>query len=103
MMSKYRPPKIWKTKNFDLEDSSINQPTAGARNSKDLPVGKHSIQLYSMATPNGVKVAIMLEELLELGIKEAEYDAFLVNIQKGEQFTSGFVDINPNSKIPALV
>jgi GST-like protein len=104
MSEKYIPPKVW---TFDDENggefSSINRPTAGARETKELPVGKHPFQLYSLGTPNGVKVTIMFEELLELGITEAEYDAFLINIGEGSQFTSGFVEINPNSKIPALV
>lgn len=104
MSEVYTPPKIWK---FEEENggkfASINRPTAGARKTKELPVGKHPFQLYSLGTPNGVKVTIMLEELLELGIKEAEYDSFLINIGEGDQFNSGFVEVNPNSKIPALV
>lgn len=104
MNEKYVPPKVWKN---DTENggkfASINRPTAGARTQRELPVGEHPLQLYSLATPNGVKVSIMLEELLELGIKEAEYDAFVININEGDQFTSGFVAVNPNSKIPALV
>ena len=104
MSDKYIPPKVW---TFDSENggefASINRPTAGARETKELPEGKHPFQLYSLGTPNGVKVTIMFEELLELGFNEAEYDAFLINIGKGEQFNSGFVEINPNSKIPALV
>jgi GST-like protein len=103
-MSDYTPPKIW---TMDEENggefASINRPTAGARETRELPKGKHPFQLYSLGTPNGVKVTIMLEELLELEIKEAEYDAWLINIAEGDQFTSGFVDINPNSKIPALL
>ncbi|MFT4939680.1 MAG: GST-like protein [Paraglaciecola sp.] len=99
----YTPPKVWK---WDTENggqfAEINRPTAGAREEKKLPVGRHPIQLYSLATPNGVKVTIMLEELLALGISGAEYDAHLVKIMDGEQFGSGFVDLNPNSKIPAL-
>ncbi|MCH1492732.1 MAG: glutathione-dependent disulfide-bond oxidoreductase, partial [Luminiphilus sp.] len=83
--------------------SNINRPTAGAQFEKDLPVGEHPMQLYSLGTPNGVKVTIMLEELLELGESGAEYDAWLINIQDGAQFSSGFVDVNPNSKIPALL
>jgi GST-like protein len=83
--------------------SAINRPVAGATRRKKLPVGKHPLQLYSLATPNGVKVTVMLEELLELGKKGAEYDAYLINIGEGEQFGSGFVAINPNSKIPALL
>ena len=104
MTEKYIPPKVWNYKeNNSGKFSSINKPTAGARKQKTLPVGEHPFQLYSMGTPNGVKVTIMFEELLELGIKEAEYDAFLINIMEGDQFDSGFVDINPNSKIPAML
>ena len=99
----YTPPRVWQ---WDKESggrfANINRPIAGATHDKVLPVGKHALQLYSLATPNGVKVTILLEELLELGIAEAEYDAYLVNIGEGEQFGSGFVAINPNSKIPAL-
>ncbi|MBR9825152.1 MAG: glutathione-dependent disulfide-bond oxidoreductase [Alphaproteobacteria bacterium] len=100
----YTPPKVW---TWDAESggqfASINRPISGATHEKALPVGEHSFQLYSLGTPNGVKVTIMFEELLEKGIKEAEYDAWLIRIQEGEQFSSGFVDINPNSKIPALL
>ena len=100
----YTPPKVW---TYDTESggrfASINRPTAGAREEKELPKGNNPFQLHSLATPNGVKVTIMLEELLEKGHKGAEYDAFTVNIGDGVQFTSGFVDINPNSKIPALI
>ena len=100
----YVPPKIWQ---WNTESggkfASINRPSAGPTHQADLPVGKHPLQLYSLATPNGVKVTILLEELLALGIKGAEYDAFLINIMEGEQFSSGFVAVNPNSKIPALV
>ena len=100
----YTPPKIW---TWDQESggnwASINRPIAGATHEKDLPVGKHPLQLHSLATPNGVKVTIMLEELLARGEKGAEYDAWLINISEGAQFSSGFVAINPNSKIPALV
>ncbi|WP_111638677.1 glutathione-dependent disulfide-bond oxidoreductase [Marinomonas shanghaiensis] len=100
----YVPPKVWQ---WDTESggkfASINRPIAGATHEKVLPVGKHSLQLHSLATPNGQKVTIMLEELLALGIDAAEYDAYLVNIGEGNQFGSGFVDINPNSKIPALM
>lgn len=100
----YTPPKVW---NADTVSggrfASINRPTAGAREERDLPVGEHPFQLYSLATPNGVKVTIMLEELLALGHEGAEYDAWTINIGQGEQFTSGFVDVNPNSKIPALL
>ncbi len=99
----YEPPKVW---TWDKDNggnwSSINRPIAGATHDKDLPRGDHPLQLYSLATPNGVKVTIMLEELLALGEKGAEYDAFLIKIGDGEQFGSGFVDLNPNSKIPAL-
>jgi GST-like protein len=100
----YTPPKVWK---WDKENggqfANINRPIAGPTKDVELPVGKHPLQLYSMATPNGVKVTIMLEELLALGHKGAEYDAYLINIRDGDQFGSGFVDINPNSKIPALM
>ncbi|QKG71360.1 glutathione-dependent disulfide-bond oxidoreductase [Erythrobacter mangrovi] len=100
----YTPPAVWTN---DTENggrfASINRPTAGAREDKDLPVGEHDFQLYSLATPNGVKTTIMFEELLEAGHKDAEYDAWTVNISDGTQFTSGFVGINPNSKIPALL
>ncbi|MEM7360316.1 MAG: glutathione-dependent disulfide-bond oxidoreductase [Pseudomonadota bacterium] len=100
----YTPPKVWK---WDAGSggrfASINRPTAGAQMEKELPVGKHPLQLYSLATPNGVKVTVLLEELLAIGEQGAEYDAHLVNIMEGEQFGSGFVDINPNSKIPALL
>ena len=100
----YTPPKVWQW-NQDEENrfSKINRPIAGPTHDKDLPVGEHPLQLYSLATPNGVKVTVMLEELLALGIEEAEYDAWLVNIMEGDQFSSGFVGANPNSKIPALV
>lgn len=104
MTEKYTLPKVWTYKEGNGgKFAGINRPFAGARTQKDLPEGEHNFQLYSLATPNGVKVTIMFEELLELGIKEAEYDAFLINIGEGEQFTSGFVEINPNSKIPALL
>lgn len=100
----YIPPKVWQWQPADDNKfASINRPTAGARFEQPLPMGKHPLQLYSLATPNGQKVTIMLEELLELGVAEAEYDAWLINIGEGEQFGSGFVAINPNSKIPALV
>jgi GST-like protein len=99
----YTPPKVWK---WDSESggrfAAINRPLAGPTHDLELPVGKHPLQLYSLGTPNGVKVTILLEELLALGIDDAEYDAHLVNIMEGGQFSSGFVDINPNSKIPAL-
>jgi GST-like protein len=99
----YTPPKVWK---WETESggrfAKINRPIAGATHEKELPVGKHPLQLYSLATPNGVKVTVMLEELLAAG-KDAEYDAWLINIGEGDQFGSGFVEANPNSKIPAFV
>jgi GST-like protein len=102
--STYTPPKVWK---WDTENggewAALNRPTAGAQKEKELPRGKHPHQLYSLATPNGVKVTIMFEELLALGIEEAEYDAWLIRIRDGDQFGSGFVEINPNSKIPAML
>ncbi len=104
MTETYTPPKIW---TWDQSSggrfASINRPIAGATHDKDLEVGKHPLQLYSLATPNGVKVTVMLEELLALGHAGAEYDAWLINIGEGEQFGSGFVGANPNSKIPALM
>ena len=100
----YTPAKVWKwEKENGGEFASTNRPVAGATHDKELPVGKHPLQLYSLATPNGVKVAIMLEELLARGISEAEYDAWLIRIGEGDQFGSGFTAINPNSKIPALL
>ena len=101
----YTPPKVWQWEQDGEENrfSKINRPIAGPTHDKDLPVGEHPLQVYSLATPNGVKVTVMLEELLALGIAEAEYDAWLVNIMEGDQFSSGFVSANPNSKIPALV
>jgi GSH-dependent disulfide-bond oxidoreductase len=102
--SPYTPPKVWQWNTASGgRFANINRPTAGATHEKELPVGKHALQLYSLATPNGIKVTILLEELLELGIKEAEYDAYLIDIMNGDQFGSGFVAINPNSKIPALL
>ncbi len=102
--SEYTPPKVWTwAKPSGGNFSNINRPTAGATHDKELPVGRHPLQLYSLATPNGQKVTIMLEELLALGIKGAEYDAWLIRIHDGEQFGSGFVEVNPNSKIPALM
>jgi len=102
--SEYTPPKVWK---WEQENggvfANINRPSAGATHAKDLPVGKHPLQLYSLGTPNGVKVTILLEELLALGHEGAEYDAWLIDIGSGDQFSSGFVAVNPNSKIPALV
>lgn len=100
----YVPPRVWTwDKDNGGKFASINRPIAGPTHDRELPVGKHPLQLYSLATPNGVKVTIMLEELLELGTAEAEYDAWLIRIQEGDQFGSGFVEINPNSKIPALL
>ncbi len=100
----YTPPKVW-TWNKDAEHrfSAINRPIAGSTHEKELPVGKHPLQLYSLATPNGVKVTVMLEELLAKGHAGAEYDAWVINIMSGDQFGSGFVTVNPNSKIPALL
>ncbi|WP_353242715.1 glutathione-dependent disulfide-bond oxidoreductase [Providencia sp.] len=100
----YIPPKVWQWQQGNGgKFANINRPVSGATHEKELPIGKHPLQLYSLGTPNGQKVTIMLEELLALGIKEAEYDAWLINIGEGDQFGSGFVGINPNSKIPALV
>lgn len=102
--SNYQPPKVWKWENENGgQFASINRPVSGATHEKTLPKGNNPFQLYSLATPNGVKVTIMLEELIEKGIKEAEYDAYLINIGEGDQFSSGFVELNPNSKIPALL
>ncbi|WP_434341521.1 glutathione-dependent disulfide-bond oxidoreductase [Motilimonas cestriensis] len=103
-MASYVPAKVW-TQESDNGGTwaSINRPTAGARHEQELPVGEHPLQLYSMGTPNGQKVTIMLEELLALGETAAEYDAHLIKIGDGDQFSSGFVEINPNSKIPALL
>ena len=101
--SPYVPPAVWSwTKENGGRFASINRPVAGATHDKELPVGRHPLQLYSLATPNGVKVTVMLEELLALGHAGAEYDAWLIRINEGEQFGSGFVAVNPNSKIPAL-
>ncbi|NMF91259.1 glutathione-dependent disulfide-bond oxidoreductase [Aromatoleum petrolei] len=100
----YTPPKVWKWEApSGGKFASINRPIAGPTHEKTLPVGRHPLQLYSLATPNGVKVTIMLEELLECGITGAEYDAHLIRITEGDQFGSGFVAVNPNSKIPALL
>ncbi len=100
----YTLPNVWQwDKGQENKFSNINRPIAGPTYVKELPKGKHPFQLHSLATPNGVKVTIMFEELLELGITEAEYDAFTVNIMSGDQFSSGFVSLNPNSKIPALI
>ncbi len=102
--SDYTPPKVWTwNKASGGRFANINRPIAGPTSEKELPVGKHPLQLYSLGTPNGQKVTIMLEELLALGHKGAEYDAWLIKIGEGDQFSSGFVAINPNSKIPALV
>ena len=103
-MTDYTPPQVW---TWEAENggqfASINRPIAGATRDKDAPVGKHPLQLYSLATPNGVKVTILLEELLAAGHTGADYDAWLINIGEGDQFGSGFVNVNPNSKIPALM
>jgi GST-like protein len=102
--SPYTPPKVW---TWDQESggrfANINRPVAGPTHDKALPRGRHPLQLYSLGTPNGIKVTILLEELLALGKRDAEYDAWLINIGQGDQFGSGFVDVNPNSKIPALL
>jgi GST-like protein len=104
MTETYTPPAIW---TWDSASggrfANINRPVAGATHDKDLPVGRHPLQLYSLGTPNGVKVTIMLEELLARGHADADYDAWLINIGEGDQFSSGFVEVNPNSKIPALM
>ena len=104
MSKQYEPPKIW---TWDTESggkfANINRPISGSTHEKELPIGDNPLQLYSLATPNGVKVTVLLEELLALGVTDAEYDAYLVNIGEGDQFGSGFVAINPNSKIPALL
>lgn len=103
-MTEYSPPKVWVwNKGGGGAFASTNRPIAGPTHNKVLPVGKHPLQLYSLATPNGVKVTTMLEELLALGHRGAEYDAWLIRIGEGDQFGSGFVDVNPNSKIPAMV
>ena len=100
----YTPPTVWEwEQETESRFANINRPIAGPTHDKELPVGKHPLQLYSLATPNGVKVTMLLEELLALGKTGAEYDAWLINIGQGDQFGSGFVDINPNSKIPAMV
>ena len=102
--TEYVPPKVWTRENQSGgKFTNINRPIAGATHEKELPVGKHPLQLYSLGTPNGVKVTVLLEELLALGHEGAEYDAFLINIGDGDQFSSGFVEVNPNSKIPALL
>ena len=100
----YTPPKIWTwNKASGGRFANINRPIAGPTHEKELPVGRHPMQLYSLGTPNGVKVTVMLEELLALGHQGAEYDAWLIRIHEGQQFSSGFVAANPNSKIPALI
>jgi len=102
--TEYTPPKVWTwEKSNGGQFANVNRPTAGSREEKELPIGRHPLQLYSMGTPNGVKVTIMLEELLALGHVGAEYDAWLIKIGEGDQFGSDFVKINPNSKIPALL
>ncbi|MEN9788062.1 MAG: hypothetical protein RLZZ36_139 [Pseudomonadota bacterium] len=104
MSTEYTPPKVWVwNRNTGGKFANINRPTAGATHDKDLPRGQNPLQLYSLATPNGVKVTVMLEELLAAGFSGAEYDAWLINIGEGDQFGSGFVAVNPNSKIPALL
>jgi GSH-dependent disulfide-bond oxidoreductase len=100
----YEPPKVWTwNRESGGRFANINRPIAGPTHEKELPVGRHPLQLYSLATPNGVKVTVMLEELLALGHGGAEYDAWLIKINEGDQFGSGFVAVNPNSKIPALM
>ena len=100
----YTPPEVWTwNKENGGRFAKINRPIAGSTHAKELPVGRHPLQLYSLATPNGVKVTVMLEELLALGYSGAEYDAWLIRITEGDQFGGGFVAVNPNSKIPALV
>lgn len=100
----YTPPNVWSwNKESGGKFANINRPIAGSTHEKELPVGRHPLQLYSLATPNGVKVTVMLEELLERGHQGAEYDAWLIRINEGDQFGSGFVNVNPNSKIPALM
>ncbi|WP_280562920.1 glutathione-dependent disulfide-bond oxidoreductase [Chromohalobacter sp. 48-RD10] len=102
--TEYTPPRVWTWKSESGgKFASINRPIAGSTHEKELPVGEHPFQLYSLATPNGVKAGIMFEELLALGHQGAEYDAWLINIGEGDQFGSGFVEANPNSKIPALM
>jgi GST-like protein len=100
----YTPPPVWKWEEGNGgQFANINRPVAGATSEKELPIGKHPLQLHSLATPNGVKITVMLEELLAMGFEGAEYDAYLVNIGEGDQFSSGFVEVNPNSKIPAMM
>jgi len=102
-LSDWTPPKVWENKASGGKFANINRPTSGSTHQKELPIGKHDFQLYSLGTPNGVKVTIMLEELLAAGVTAAEYDAWLINIGDGDQFGSDFVDVNPNSKIPAMM
>lgn len=103
-MSDYKPPKVWTwNKAGGGKFANINRPISGATSDKALPKGEHDLQLYSLATPNGVKVTVLFEELLEAGHTDADYDAFIIDIREGDQFTSGFVAVNPNSKIPALL
>jgi GST-like protein len=100
----YTPPKVWKWENQSGgKFTNINRPISGSTHDEELPIGKHPLQLYSLGTPNGIKITVLLEELLALGHEGAEYDAFLINIGEGAQFSSGFVEVNPNSKIPALL
>ena len=101
--STYTPPAVWQNTESGGKFANINSPTSGARFERDLPVGDHAFQLYSLATPNGVKATVMFEELLEAGFNEAEYDAWLINIGVGDQFSNGFTDLNPNGKIPAML
>src|SRR5690606_12644344 len=102
--SQYTPPRVWTwNQDTDVGFTNINRPSAGATHEQQLPVGKHPLQLYSLGTPNGIKVTVMLEELLERGHSGAEYDAWPIKILDGDQFGSGFVELNPNSKIPALL
>src|SRR5688500_14848382 len=101
--STYIPPRVWQwTEPNGGQFANINRPTAGLTHETALPIGRHPLQLYSQGTPNGIKVTILLEELLALGYSDAEYDAWLIRINEGDQFSSGFVEVNPNSKIPAL-
>src|SRR6201992_2893001 len=101
--AEYTPPEVWVAKPALGRFANINRPISGATHEKELPVGRHPLQLYSLGTPNGVKVTVMLEELLAAGFTGAEYDAWLINIGEGDQFGGGFVAVTPNSKIPALL